>query len=121
MFDNSTGMGGQGSAGSTDIVTALQGIVRQLSALVAAVQGRVTFGTTTLSAAATTVVSTTAVRANSVVSLTPTNAAAATLQSGTKSLYVSAIASGTSFTLATADGTAAAGTETFSYVINTPT
>jgi hypothetical protein len=35
-----------------------------------------------------------------------------------KSLYVSAKTQGTSFAVTTADGTAAAGTETFDYQIN---
>jgi hypothetical protein len=68
-----------------------------------------------LAVAATTVVSDTEVHANSHILMTPTNAAAATLMSGSKSLYVSARDAGTSFTVATADGTNAVGTENFSY------
>lgn len=74
-------------------------------------------GTFTLSAAATTVVSDTTTTAGSTLSITPTNAAAATLMQGTKSLYLSARSANTSFTVATADATAAAGTETFQYTL----
>ena len=80
----------------------------------------VAFGTFTLGAAATTVVSETTTQANSVVLPFPTNASAGTLQGSNKSLYVSARTANTSFTVATASGAAAAGTETFAYVILTP-
>lgn len=112
--------GGQGTAGGTDIVTALQGIIRQLTAWVKAFQGRQTFGSFTLAAAATTTVTQPAVQANSYIDLAETNASAGTLQGSAKHLYISAIAPGTSFTVATASGVAAAGTETFSYLITTP-
>ena len=39
---------GQGTAGGTDVVTQLQGIVRQLAAWVKAFSGRQTFGSFTL-------------------------------------------------------------------------
>lgn len=114
------------TAGVTDVVTELKGIVSQLSALVTAtksiataIAGRVTFGTFTLSAGASTTVAQPMIQSNSTVSLTPTNAAATNLQR-TSGLYVSAIVAGTSFTVTTGTGSAA-GTETFSYTINTPT
>jgi hypothetical protein len=62
-----------------------------------------------------------AVKANSVIQLTPANASAGTIMGSAKSIYISAIVAGTSFTLTTASGTAAAGTEQFYYTINTPT
>lgn len=77
-------------------------------------------GNFTLGAAATTVVADTFISANSKIVPIPTNAAAATLMSGAKSLYVSAKTASTSFTVATADATAAAGTETFDYTITNP-
>lgn len=110
----------QGSAGGTDIVIALQGIIRQLTAWVQAYQGRQSVGAARLSAAATTVVANTSVQGTSLITLTPTNAAAATLISGSKSPYISALSPGVSFTIATADGTSAAGTETYNYMILNP-
>jgi hypothetical protein len=70
-----------------------------------------------LAAAATKVVADTQVQAGSMILFTPTNAAAATLMSGAKALYISARNAGVSFTVATADGTAAAGNENFVYRI----
>lgn len=74
-------------------------------------------GSFTMAAAATKVVSDVNIKAASLIMLFPSNAAAATLMSSAKSLYVSARVVGTSFTVATADATAAAGTETFDYRI----
>jgi hypothetical protein len=75
-------------------------------------------GSITLGAAASTVVNNACVTATCKIILTPTNAAAATLMGSTKSLYVSARSAATSFTVHTADGTNAAGTETFDYLIS---
>lgn len=74
-------------------------------------------GSFTLAAAATTDVANTAVAANSKIWLIPTNAGAASLMAGAKSLYHSANSAGVSFTVATADASAAAGTETFNYIL----
>lgn len=123
----------QGSAGGTDTITALQGIIRQITAgnaaNITAIQAitaallaifpRVT-GSFTLSAAATTVVTQTGITATSIILLVPTNASAATLMGSAKSLYISARAVGASFTVATASAGAAAGTETLSYVCVNP-
>lgn len=115
---------GQGSSSNTDIVTALQGIIRQITAgnaalvaAIAAVFPRITPGSVTLGAAATTVVTAPQITATSKITLTPTNAAAATLVGSAKSPYISARSVGVSFTIATASGAAAAGTETFDYLI----
>lgn len=72
----------------------------------------------TMAAAASKVVSDAAVVSFSGIFLTPTNAAAGTLQGGVKSLYVDAstITTG-AFTVKTANGAAAAGTETYLYVV----
>lgn len=78
------------------------------------------FGTFTLSAAATKTVSDAKATANSYPLCFPLNAGAATLQSGAHSLYISARAAG-SFTVATADGGNAPGGEQFLYVIYNPT
>lgn len=77
------------------------------------------FGTFTLDAAASTTVPNTTVASNSIVVWVPTNAAAATLEGSAKKLYYS-VTSGASFTVTTGSGAAAAGTETFSYFIETP-
>jgi hypothetical protein len=111
----------QGSGGLTDVVTALQGITRQLTALVKAFTGRVTQGTFTFPAAATVTIAQAAVQANSNITLTPTNAAASALVGSSKSPYVpiGSIVPGTGFTVNTGDGTNATGTETFQYQITT--
>lgn len=77
-------------------------------------------GTFTLGAAASTTISNVGVQANSYPILIPTNAAAGTLMGSTNSLYLSARVVGTSFTVATASGASAAGTETFFYILVTP-
>ena len=120
MSDDGTSAGGwgtQGTAGGTDVVTALQGISRLLSSLVKIFSGSYVTGTFTLAAAATTTVIQPGVKANANISLTPTNASAALLEGSSKSLYISAITPGTSFVVATGNAAAAAGTETFSYLI----
>ena len=154
----STGTGAQqGSSSSTDIVSTLQGIIRQITAgnaaitsvdtdVTAAIEAQTTAqgtqsaslitelatitaailavfptavftGSFTLGAAATTVVNNGHVTASSVIIPFPTNASAGTLMGSAKSLYISAKSAGVSFTVATASAGAAAGTETFSYVI----
>ena len=107
-------------AGAQDVVTQLRGVVQQLSAWVAAFSGRVVTGTFTMPAAATKVVAQPAAQANSIITLTPTNASAGTLMGSAKALYISAISPGVSFTVATASAANAAGTETFAYSVTTP-
>lgn len=76
-------------------------------------------GTFTLSAAATTTVAQPAITANSFVFPFPINASAATLMAGAKSLYQDRAANvaGASFSMKTADASAAAGTEQFAYFV----
>ena len=119
LDNNNVSPSGQGTSGNTDIVIQLQGIVSQLSALVQAFNGRIAFGTFTLGAGASTVVQNTAIKGNSFIAWMPTNAAAAALEGSAKCLYRSAISAGTSFTVSTGNGIAAAGTETYSYAIIT--
>jgi hypothetical protein len=104
-----------------DVVTKQAAMISQLSAIYSALIGifRNT-GTFTMGAAATTVVTNAGIQANSQIILIPTNAAAGTLIGSTKSPYVSARSVGTSFTVATASGVAAAGSEQFFYVVVTP-
>lgn len=111
---------GQGTAGATDVVSALKGITQQLAAWVKAFGSRNTFGSFTLAASASTTVAQPAAQANSNISWTPTNAAAGTLEGSAKKLYLSSISPGASFTVTTASGAAAAGTETLQYKIETP-
>lgn len=76
-------------------------------------------GSFTMAAANLKAVPETRVVAGTTVRLIPTNAAAATLMGSAKSLYVdkAVTVAGTSFTVKTADGNNAAGTETFDYTI----
>lgn len=115
--------------GVSDVVIQLQGIVRQLSSLVTAIgnvvsqlsliaSSKVKKGTFQLGASVSTVVADTSVTGTSEISWSPTNAAAGTLEGSTKKLYLSARSPGVSFTVTTASGVAAAGTETFQYMIN---
>ena len=118
MYENQQ----QAGASLSDQITVLKGINNQLSQIyqaLLAIFPRVS-GSFTLTAAATTVVTQTAITANSIILWMPTNAAAGTLQGSAKSLYVSARTVGASFTVATANAVAAAGTETFSYVVVNP-
>jgi len=111
----------QGTGSLADVVTALQGIIRHLSAWVQAFQGRVTTGSFTMPAAATATIAQPAVLATSEISLQAVNASAATLTGSSKSLYILSKSPGVSFTVKTGDATNAAGTESFTYLINSPT
>lgn len=114
------------AASTDDLLTADKLRNQQLAAIVAALQGifprvsSIAFGVFQLGAAVTTTVSQTTTQANSVIVPFPTNAAAGTLQGSTRALYVSARTANASFAVSTASGVAAAGTETFLYVIITP-
>lgn len=119
MGQNGAGAG-QGSAGGTDIVTALQGIIRQLSAWVGVFQGRNSYGSFTLTTAPTLVVPNGFTGGNSLVMLLPSNAIAAAMAGSSKAPYVSVLSPGVSFTVATADGTNAINGATFNYILTTP-
>ena len=128
-FQNNPPMQGSASVGIGDVVTTLKianqnsslliQAINALTAVLTAAFPQVT-GTFTLGAAATTVVTQTNTKTNSIVLLMPSNAAAATLMGSAKALYVSARSAGASFTVATANAAAAAGTETFSYTLINP-
>jgi len=98
-----------------NMVTAING----LSNAFTAGKSRIT-GTFTLAAAATTSVTQVAVQATSAIGLTPLNASAAMLMGSAKSLYLSVRSPGVGFTVATADGTNAVGTERFSFTVFNP-
>lgn len=89
-------------------------LMGKLITIIAALFPR-SIGTFTMAAAATKSVTDANSKSTSFIVLMPTNAAAGTLMGSTKSLYVTP-ATG-SFTVSTASAVAAAGTETFSYVI----
>ena len=110
------------TASLDDVVTKQQATIQQLSAIYTALLDifRNTSTFTWSSAAATTVVTNAGIQATSDILLIPTNAAAATLMGSNECPYVSARSVGVSFTLSTAAGTAAAGTETFRYIVITP-
>lgn len=109
---------GPGGGASSVAITVVQNIVTAINSIAQLLTQFLTRtkGSFTLAAAASTVVTNTAIPAGAVIVLTPTNAAAGTLQGSAKCLYVSAVAGGSGFTVATASGAAAVGTETFSYV-----
>jgi hypothetical protein len=101
-----------------------QAFRRQLDVLLRGLQSQIDFlsafvagGSFTMGAASSHVVADIDVAADSIIALFPTNASGATLQAGAHSLYISAKSAGVSFTVATADAAAAAGTETFGYII----
>jgi hypothetical protein len=78
---------------------------------------QVTTGTFTCANAALTTVNDVNVTAASIIQIQPTNAAAGALQAGATHLYISARTAGTSFGVTTANAAAAAGTETFNYIL----
>lgn len=106
-----------------DLVTFVKSAVQNIGALNQTLQtafprvSSITSGDFTCGASATTTVPQSLVATNSLILLMPTNAAAGTLMGGAKSLYVSARTANTSFAVSTASAAAAAGTETFSYLL----
>lgn len=110
--------GGAQSGGGTAAGTTADIVRNQiLNGLLNALQNGFprTVGTFTMAAAATMVIPQTATQSTSNITLTALNAAAATLMGSNKSLYISTRTQGASFTVATASGAAAAGTEQFQY------
>lgn len=108
--------------GLADIATALTNANKNSAALMEALQAifpRVS-GTFTMAAAATLIVTQPEVTATSIIVWTPTNAAAGTLQGSAKCLYLSARTAGASFTVATASGGNAVGTEVYQYFLWNP-
>lgn len=109
-------------ASQDDMLAQAQGLNANLAQIVSVLTSRFALGSYggsfTCGAAASTVVTDANAKTTSKVLLTPTNAAAGTLQGSAKCLYVTK-ANG-SFTVTTASGVAAAGTETFDYeIVNT--
>lgn len=77
-------------------------------------------GTLTLSGTATTTVTQPAVATNSIISWTPLNAAAGTIEGSAKKLFLSAQNVGSNFVLKTSNAGTTAGTESFQYWIWNP-
>ena len=77
-------------------------------------------GTFTLAASATNTIPNTSVTSTSVIMLMPTSADAATLMASAGSLYISALTSGASFAVTTANAGVPPGTCTFSYILVNP-
>lgn len=105
-------------AGIDEVATNL-GLSNQLMAKLITVISALfprSIGTFTMAASASKVVTDANVTTSSFIQFSPTNAAAGTLIGSTKSLYYTT-ASG-SFTVTTASGVAAAGTETFAYMVS---
>ena len=122
-MDQSAGIGGGEQIGGLLAKMASNGAFgnQMLAQIAAAITSALPFsgtiGTFTLGVAATATILDANVKANSFISCFPTNAAAGTLMGSAKSLYISNRTAGVSFAVATASGVAAAGTETFTYII----
>lgn len=116
-----------GGGSADDMVSVWRAVVEVIGdlrrSLLAIFGTRSTTGLFTMTATTSLVVPQPAALAGSVVVLQPVNAAAATLQTTAKALYVdrTVTVAGVSFTVKTADGTAvAAATSEFSYVLFNP-
>lgn len=107
-------VGGDGSAVST------WGVTGAGDASFAGLHLGASVGAVNLAAANATVVACTFVKFNSLIFLSPTNAQATTLMRGASAPYVLTRTAGVGFTIQTADGGAAAGTETFYWVVINP-
>lgn len=110
-------------ASPDDMLAQANGINANLAQLVAVLNSRFALGafggSFTCSAAVSTTVTDANAKTTSRVVLSPTNAAAGTLQGSAKCLHVSSKNNGT-FVVSTSNAVAAAGTETFDYeIVNT--
>ena len=104
----------------TDVVSTMQGSVRNLSAINQTLSNLLPriVGSFTLTAATATVVTQPSIAANSYVIPFPTNATAALIVR-TNGLFVSTLTPGASFTLSTQAGSATSG-GTFQYIVINP-
>jgi len=111
---SSAPMGG----GMQDAVSALQGIVRQLSSIYSLLFSMfpATSGTFTFPAASSVTVQNPNVTGSVKIQLLPGNAAAAQLMGSAKCPYVSSILTDVSFVVSTGNGANATGTEQMLYV-----
>ena len=107
-----------GGVDASAIKASLDNIAQQMGQWVRAFNGRIIGGTFTLSAGTTTVVSQSSVAAGSIILWNATNATAA-LTERSFGLYISAKTAASTFSIS-CQGGSAAGTETFNYVLFTP-
>ena len=116
MMDDQRGGGGISLQGMETNGRLLIQAVYNLGNILSALLPR-TVGSATLSASATTVITEPAVAANSYIDWVPPNAAAASLMGSARNPYLSARVAGVSFSLTTANGSTAGGTETIQYSV----
>ena len=114
------GMNNELNARLSDISNMLQASNQLMAKLVGIISNLFprSFGTFTLSAAASTVVTDANATTSSIITPIAINASAGTLMGSAKSLYFTRAAG--SFTVTTASGVAAAGTEQFAYSLQNP-
>jgi hypothetical protein len=112
------------SAGATDVVTQLQNIVTKLTGLIAATNAvakalanRAVLGAFTATAGTSSVIAQPAVQSQSTVSIVPMNSAASTLVQAHGYFITNSVGVGFTVTF----GAGAAGTETFNYIVTSPT
>jgi hypothetical protein len=107
--------------GQDDMLAQVSGHNMNMSQLIKVMTNRFALsafsGTFNMTATATITVTDANIKAASFVVFLPTNASAAQLQGSAKQLYVSSKAAGVSFVASTGNAVAAAGTETFAYLI----
>lgn len=104
---------------SSQAATTLVAAITQVASAILTTFPRLV-GTFTLAASSTTNVAFTAVVANSVIIPFQTNASAATLQGSAAAIYMASHTAGVGFAVKTANGSAAAGTEQFSFIATNP-
>lgn len=114
--------GQNNQAGLDTVVSQLQLLVKYVGDLVDILEAAFPriLGSFTTTATTSQAIPAPTITANAQVSIQPTNATAATLQSGSKSLYVASVTAGVGFTVGTADGSAATAAATFSYAVTNP-
>jgi hypothetical protein len=109
------------TAGDIDMLAQANGLNANLGNIASILLNRFALsafsGSFTMGAAATQVIADVNTKANSIIWLVANNASAASMMATAKNPYVSVKAANTSFTVATADGTAATGGQIFSYII----
>lgn len=121
MTPDDNGLSGRDLA---QLLTVMRNGNQLMSLLISTLQDLLprTMGSFTMAAATSKTVTEPAIKSDSKVFIFQTNAAGGTLQAGANALYHDAASNvaGTSFTVKTSGGGAAAGTETFNYFVINP-